>query len=254
MPGVYEGASRVPPAPGLNVSSSGGGCGVTSGRFVVLEAVFDASGAPQSLAIDFTQYCNHSTAALYGFLRYNSTVPVIPRAPAAGVSLLTPCRAIDTRVSGSPLQPGEEREFPLAGICGIPPSATALIANVTVTNPTQVGHLTLWRADDVRPPTNTREFCAGPHARQQRDHRRLLRRDRGDQGLSRARPGRSTSSSTSADISSRAGAARARRTDRWADYLAALFGSSSRSTLLSVFSSDSLRAPICSRRAALMRF
>jgi hypothetical protein len=88
-------------------------------------------------------------------------VPIVPRAVAAGASLVTPCRVVDTRESGVRLQPGADLTVAAAGKCGIPPTATALIANVTVVNPAQPGFLTLYRADGALPLTSSINFPAG---------------------------------------------------------------------------------------------
>ena len=162
-PGTYEHAARFqsPSTPGLDVSGAGHGCNMVSGRFVVLEAVFGPSGETQVLAIDFEQHCEGGAPALFGSLRYNSAVPFTPRPTAARTFMLTPCRVVDTRQAGGPLQPGADRMFSTAGACGIPPTATALVANVTVTNPTQPGSLTIYRADGARPSTTSISFPAG---------------------------------------------------------------------------------------------
>lgn len=75
----YEDATRYPfnqpPAPGLSVSGNGRGCNRLSGRFDVHE--FEISNVtPALLAIDFVQYCEEGDAALYGWIRLNSSVPI----------------------------------------------------------------------------------------------------------------------------------------------------------------------------------
>ena len=65
---------------------------------------------------------------------------------------LAPCRIVDTRGNGAPIQGGiftggsDVRSYPVAGICGIPASARALSLNFTVTGPgqTAAGFLTAW--------------------------------------------------------------------------------------------------------------
>jgi len=164
-PGAYEGAARsplqVPPTPGLDVSGAGHFCSAVSGRFVVLEVRFGMSGQIDALAIDFEQHCDGAGPALFGSIRYNSAVPMVPRAATARAFTLPPCRVVDTRLTGSPLQPGTDREFATAGSCGIPSTATALIANLTVTGATQPGSLTVYRADSARPFTTSINFPSG---------------------------------------------------------------------------------------------
>jgi uncharacterized repeat protein (TIGR01451 family) len=76
-PGTYEGATRWPfqesSEPGLDVSGDGRGCNELSGRFVVFEAVY-SSGVAQRFAANFEQHCENHPPALFGAIRYNSTV------------------------------------------------------------------------------------------------------------------------------------------------------------------------------------
>jgi uncharacterized repeat protein (TIGR01451 family) len=73
---------------------------------------------------------------------------------------LTPCRLLDTRETGSPLQPGAPRSLRPAGRCGIPPTARALSLNVTATEPTAAGDLRLVPSG-VAPSTSTLNFGPG---------------------------------------------------------------------------------------------
>ena len=74
---------------------------------------------------------------------------------------LTPCRVFDTRNDGTPLTSGIPRIFQLAGICGIPPTATAASFNVTVVSPTGLGQVVLYPGDTPPPLTSTILFRAG---------------------------------------------------------------------------------------------
>jgi len=58
---------------GMHVEENGG-CYELTGRFKVLEVAYDGSGNVQRFAIDFEQHCEDNDAALFGALRYNSTV------------------------------------------------------------------------------------------------------------------------------------------------------------------------------------
>ena len=82
-PASYDHATRYPfnaaTAPGLNASGDGRGCNQLTGRFVVLEAVFAAPGQLSQLALDFEQHCEGAVPALFGIVRYNSSVPVADR-------------------------------------------------------------------------------------------------------------------------------------------------------------------------------
>ncbi len=70
-----------------------------------------------------------------------------------------PCRVFDSR-SGSPVGP-VGRTIPVGGRCGIPDTARAVAANVTVVTPTAPGHITLapWRLP--LPTSSTINFSAG---------------------------------------------------------------------------------------------
>jgi len=80
--GEYEGAQQFPvqspTKPGISISGDGRGCS-SYGRFLVSDVAFNTDGSIARLAIDFEQRCEEDTAALYGSVRYNSTVPAIPR-------------------------------------------------------------------------------------------------------------------------------------------------------------------------------
>ncbi len=79
VPGAYEGATLWPYqsaiGPGLSVYGDGRGCNVLSGRFVVLEATYDANGKVQSFAADFEQHCENAVPALFGSVRYQAGDP-----------------------------------------------------------------------------------------------------------------------------------------------------------------------------------
>lgn len=75
---------------------------------------------------------------------------------------LAPCRAFDTRTTDGPaLAAGSLRIIPIAGRCGVPSTARAVAVNVTVTEPTGPGHLTVFPPGDPPPATSTINFRAG---------------------------------------------------------------------------------------------
>ena len=70
---------------------------------------------------------------------------------------LIPCRIIDTRSgNGGPLEAGEERDYTMAGQCGIPTTATAYSFNVTAlpTNK-ELDYLTVWPQGETMPVVST---------------------------------------------------------------------------------------------------
>jgi hypothetical protein len=72
----------------------------------------------------------------------DTTVSISAGTPFAGFFTLAPCRIEDTRTSSAgPIAVGADQTFFVAGICGIPADATAISANVTVTQSTASGDL-----------------------------------------------------------------------------------------------------------------
>jgi hypothetical protein len=79
---------------------------------------------------------------------------------------MTPCRLLDTRgpagpLGGAALQPLADRAFRAAGQCGIPATARAIVANVTVIQSSAAGYVTLYSTGQSVPPTYTIAFGAG---------------------------------------------------------------------------------------------
>lgn len=79
---------------------------------------------------------------------------------AADLYTLTPCRVADTRDS-LPVLSGVVRVLDVAGLCGVPANATAVVANVTVAEPTGIGNLVLYASDLSKPNTSAINFAAG---------------------------------------------------------------------------------------------
>ena len=66
--------------------------------------------------------------------------------PPLQLVTVTPCRLVDTRQTGGPIQGGTSRSFtvPSLGGCNIPATAGAYSLNVTVVPPGPLGYLTIW--------------------------------------------------------------------------------------------------------------
>lgn len=71
-----------------------------------------------------------------------------------------PCRILDTRLS-TPLTSGIARDIPVAGTCGVPATARAVVLNVTAVSATGFGNISLWPADVPQPGTSVVNFLAG---------------------------------------------------------------------------------------------
>src|SRR5437868_6849979 len=93
-------------------------------------------------------------------------------AAAARFYTVPPCRVLDTRGSlgtfgGPALAPGANRSFflapnsTLAGQCGISPTASAISANVTVTQPTAQGFLLIYPSGSAPPATSVINYRPG---------------------------------------------------------------------------------------------
>jgi acid phosphatase type 7 len=75
---------------------------------------------------------------------------------------LTPCRTVDTRISGGALAAGEIRKLVAPGVCGIPAGAVAVSVNVTATGGSAAGALAVYPGDLAAPPgVETVRFRAG---------------------------------------------------------------------------------------------
>jgi hypothetical protein len=82
--GTYANAQRYPfeaaGSPGLDVFGEGRGCNTESGSFTVYDIGFDQHGVLDAFAAEFADHCEGATPALYGLIRYNSSVsmPALP--------------------------------------------------------------------------------------------------------------------------------------------------------------------------------
>ena len=74
--GTYESTRRYSAgmSNSLDVSGSGRGCNQSTGRFVVREIVRGPTGTVLAFAADFEQHCEDAVPALFGAIRYNSTI------------------------------------------------------------------------------------------------------------------------------------------------------------------------------------
>jgi putative Ig domain-containing protein len=90
-----------------------------------------------------------------------------PVVPVTGTSLylVTPCRIMDTRnalgaYGGPSLLNNATRIVLMTGVCGIPPTAKAIAANVTVVGPTTSGLLAFFPSDTLWPGNSTINYRA----------------------------------------------------------------------------------------------
>jgi N-acetylneuraminic acid mutarotase len=111
----------------------------------------------------FTVQLSNPGQALLGAARTGTgTIVDDDAAAAAGFDLYTlaPCRVLDTR-SGSPLASGVVSTFAVAGSCGIPADARAVVLSLTAVSPTGNGNLSLFPGGTSPPATSSINFQAG---------------------------------------------------------------------------------------------
>jgi len=149
-------------APGTKWSCSGNQC--WRGDSLPPGASYDAITVTVSVApTAASQVTNYVSAYGGGSLGLASATDV---ANIGGLEFypLTPCRVADTRVGagfsgtqGPPyLSGGTSRSFQVAGLCGVPATATAYSLNVTVVpRAAALGYLTTWPTGQAQPLAST---------------------------------------------------------------------------------------------------
>jgi hypothetical protein len=81
-------------------------------------------------------------------------------APPLQYHPLTPARILDTRNGGTPLAAGETRNVLVATQGGVPSGATAAVINVTATNGTAAGYLTIFPTGATQPVASNLNWTA----------------------------------------------------------------------------------------------
>lgn len=80
----------------------------------------------------------------------------------SGYVPVAPARLVDTRWNnGAPLRPDGTLTVPVAGRAGVPATATGALMNVTVTQPSADGFVTLYPAGEPRPDASTLNVTRG---------------------------------------------------------------------------------------------
>ncbi len=87
--------------------------------------------------------------------------------PGDGFSPMAPARIQDSRPGpqvgpySTPWEPGRTRDVLVAGVAGVPTGVDAVVVNVTVTNATAGGYLTVWPAGQPRPTASSLNWAPG---------------------------------------------------------------------------------------------
>ena len=85
----------------------------------------------------------------------------VPPPPTGKFFALSPCRVLDTRQDGPPLLSGVPEVLALRGVCGVPASAVAVAANVTVTGASGLGFVTFYPGNSTASAVSTLNWSAG---------------------------------------------------------------------------------------------
>jgi hypothetical protein len=88
------------------------------------------------------------------------SAPPAPPAPSSFYTV-TPCRVLDTRNEAEPWASAERRRLAVGGRCGVPVTARAVAANVTVVSATGSGHFTFWPVGGPQPVASAVSYSAG---------------------------------------------------------------------------------------------
>ena len=88
--------------------------------------------------------------------------PVTAADAVKGYVPITPTRILDTRQpgQGEAFRHGETRSLQVAGTARVPAGAVAVAMNVTITQPSGAGFLTVWQSDQPQPNTSNLNFVA----------------------------------------------------------------------------------------------
>lgn len=101
-----------------------------------------------------------------------SALGLATRADAGGpysFFAVSPCRVVDTRnpvgARGGPaLAANSGRSFPVLGTCGVPATAQAVVFNVTIVSPTDMGDLRVFPAGTTMPTASAINWAASEAA------------------------------------------------------------------------------------------
>lgn len=144
-------------------------CVATSGECVASRDVVKAGQAETlSVALPPGTYYLYIDSPFSGFKEgpgngpYSLSVTGTLGVPnPANFYTVTPCRVVDTRVTGPALAAGVPRTIPVWNQCTIPPGAKSISANVTVTQPSAGGHVIVYPGGTAVPAVSTINFRAG---------------------------------------------------------------------------------------------
>lgn len=118
----------------------------------VANAVTVLVGANGAIGLDLSAGRAHVVVDVFGYYRRADT--------GSTFTSLAPERLLDTRNDGQRVAAGADRQLRIAGEDAIPSDATAVVLNMTVTQPSAAGHLTVYPAGRATSTSNL-NFDAG---------------------------------------------------------------------------------------------
>jgi bacillolysin/thermolysin len=158
----------------VSATGTGWSCNFSSGTVTCTRATLAVGAAPNiTLTVTapvaagpFNNTASVSSATSDPFMTNNSDTESTTVLAGSAFNTLTPCRAVDTRDQAGPfggpaIGAGATRTFLMWGRCAIPTSARAVAFNVTVTDGTAGGHLTLYPGGTGLPVASMLNFSAG---------------------------------------------------------------------------------------------
>ena len=146
-----------------NTAGSTYAWGITNGTITAGQGtnqiVFTAGTAGTPLTLTVSQTLASGCVGGGGI----AILTVVPAPTATKFYTVSPCRMLDTRTGpATPIAAGGTLAVPLTGApCGIPSSATSVSMNLTVTQQTAPGNLTVYPSDGTLPDTNSINFKVG---------------------------------------------------------------------------------------------
>ena len=100
-------------------------------------------------------------ADVSGFVSSSGGLRFTPLATMRVTDTRSPVSELDLGTSGAPLAAGSTHELSLAGLRGIPSDATGLSINLTATDASGAGFVTLWPCDPNRPAVSALNATSG---------------------------------------------------------------------------------------------
>lgn len=132
---------------GTSTSPQGMGAGTSFASYSQ-----DLSGLDCNTTYHYRAIADNAGGTVPG-LDTSFTTAACPVGSGLALHLVPPCRVVDTRESAV-LQSGVPYGLQIAGHCGIPMDALAVVANITVVSPSDAGWMTIWPWNLTKPNTS----------------------------------------------------------------------------------------------------